>query len=173
MWRRHILAWEEETVAECSSLMRNVILQDHIHDRWWWLLDPIDGYSVKGTYHYLTATDVPLERDLFDTVWQKQVPLKVSVFAWRLLRNRLPTKDNLLRRRVIHHDDIFCIDGCGSLETAIHLLFRCDIFGSVWHHLYLWVDISFIALDFVSDHLHQFGRLAGLPRSTHSFLTVI
>ncbi|MCI19691.1 cysteine-rich receptor-like protein kinase, partial [Trifolium medium] len=27
-----------------------------------------------------------------DLIWHKQVPLKVSILAWRLLRDRLPTK---------------------------------------------------------------------------------
>ena len=51
MWRRRPLAWEEECVRECSVLLFNVVLQDVIIDRWKWLLDPVNGYSVKGTYH--------------------------------------------------------------------------------------------------------------------------
>ncbi|XP_024636586.1 uncharacterized protein [Medicago truncatula] len=80
-------------------------------DRWRWMLDPIGGYSVKGTYKYLTLPTTPVETSLYDAAWLKQVPLKVYVFVWRLLRNRLPTKDNLLRRRAIHHDDIFVWEG--------------------------------------------------------------
>jgi len=73
--------------------------------------------------------DEPLERGLVDDVWLKQVPLKVSLFVWRLFRNRLPTKDNLLRRHVLHLDNITCVGGCGSLENAEHLLLGCDFFG--------------------------------------------
>jgi len=125
------LAWEEETVFECASLLHNVVLQGHIIDRWWWILDPINGYSVKRTYVYLTTSGVPSERGMFDDLWNKQVLLKVSVFVWRLLRNRIPTKDNLIRRRIISSDDTSCIGGCGSSETSNQLLFRCDHFGMV------------------------------------------
>nr|ABN05952.1 hypothetical protein MtrDRAFT_AC149131g33v2 [Medicago truncatula] len=31
-------------------------------------------------------------------IWPKMVPLKVSLFDWRLLRNHLPTKDNLINQ---------------------------------------------------------------------------
>jgi len=96
----------------------------------------------------------------------------VSVFAWRLTRNRLPTKDNLIRRRIIQHDNASCISGCGSGETADHLLFRCDHFGRVWHRIYQWLDISFTVPASATAHLHQFGHLSGLPRSTHSFQIV-
>lgn len=75
---------------------------------------------------------VPPHRGRFDVVGHKQAPLNVSLFAWRLHRNRLSTKDNLLRRRVLHMDDTACMGGYDSLETAEHLLFGCDIFGNVW-----------------------------------------
>jgi len=167
-WRRRLLAWEDELVTECSSLLCNFVLQDHVLDMWRWVLDPVNGYSVKGTYQYLTLSDTSLERGLLDTAWPKQVPLKVSIFVWRLLRNILPTKDKLLGRRILHHDDIFYIGGCWCTETTRHL-FRCDIFGSIWHGVYQWLYISFISPDSVREHLFQFGHLAGLPRFTHSF----
>jgi len=148
------LAWEEETVFECASLLHNVVLQDHILDRWRWILNPINGYFVKETYIYFTTTGVPSERGMFDDVSKKQVLLKVSVFAWWLLRNCILTKDNLLHRRIIPPYDILCIGGCGSFETADHLLFRCDHFGLVWHRIYQWLGISFTALTLISDHLH-------------------
>jgi hypothetical protein len=33
MWRKRLLAWEEETVTKCSTVMHNIILQEHIRDR--------------------------------------------------------------------------------------------------------------------------------------------
>ena len=128
-----LLAWEEESVTECSTLLHNIVLQDHLSDRWRWLFDHVTGYSVKGAYHFLTTADVPPQRGLFDDVWHRQAPLKASLFAWRLLRNRLPTKDNLVRRRVLQNDDNVCVGGggCSCPETVNHLFFGCDIFSSV------------------------------------------
>jgi len=120
-WRRCLWAWEEESVSECATLLSDVILQDSVLDRWRWIYDPIIGYSVRGTYKHLTVSASPVERFLPDAVWLKQVPMKISVFVWWLFRNRLPTKDNLVRRRVLHHDDLACVGGCGSHEsTAPH-----------------------------------------------------
>jgi hypothetical protein len=86
MWRRRLLAWEEECVTECSALLHNIVLQDDITHKWIWLLDPVNSYSVKGTYQFLTTTDEPLARGLIDDVWHKHVLLKLSIFAWRLLQ---------------------------------------------------------------------------------------
>ena len=33
-WWRRLLAWEEESVTECSSLLCNIVLQDHVLGRW-------------------------------------------------------------------------------------------------------------------------------------------
>jgi len=51
---------------ECSSLLCNVVLQDASLDRWWWILDPFNGYTVKGAYQYLTMHNTSLETGLFD-----------------------------------------------------------------------------------------------------------
>jgi len=82
-------------------------------------------------------------------------------------------KNKNCRRRALHPDDIYCIGSCGVLESTCHLLFRCAVFGSVWHRVYQWLGISFISPDSVLDHLHQFGHMAGLPCYTHSFFKVI
>jgi len=142
-------------------------------DRWRWLLDPVLGYTVKGAYHLLTSVEEPLARGLFDDVWHKHVPLKVSLFAWRLLRNRLPTQDNLVRRRVLHHNDNECVGGCGLQETATHLFLNCDTFCNMWVSVSHWLNIHFVAPEVLRAHLLQFGHLEGLPRFTYSFLKLI
>ena len=154
-------------------LLHNIVLKDQVLDRWRWLLDPINGHSVKGTYHFLTLVDAPPERGLFDDVWHKQVSSKVSIFAWRLLRNRLPTKDNLVRRQILHHDDTVCVTVCGSIETADHLFFTCDIFSRVWFLVLHWLHLYFVPPIEIRCHLLQFCHLAGLSRCAHSFLRII
>jgi len=111
-WRRRLLAWEEESVRECSLLLLNVVLQENVTDTWRWLLDPIKGYTVREAYRFLTTPEVIPDMYLVDNVWHQCIPSKVSLFVWCLLRNRLPTKDNLVRRRVLHLDDSACISGC-------------------------------------------------------------
>jgi len=105
VWRRRLLAWEEETVTECAALLSDIVLQDTILDRWRWGLDLINGYSAKGIYQYLASSNSSVERGISDVVWLKHIPLKVSMFVWRLLQNRLSTKDNLIRMMVLHQED--------------------------------------------------------------------
>jgi len=154
-------------------LLHGIILQDHIPDRWRWSLDPINGYSIKGTYRFLTTADAPPEHGLSVDVWLKQVPLKVSLFAWRLFCNMLPTKYNLVRRHILHTGDNICVGGCGTQETADHLLFGCVPFSNVWYAVLKWLHLSFVTPFRSRNHFHQFGQMAGLPRSSHTFFQII
>ncbi|GAU32659.1 hypothetical protein TSUD_218360 [Trifolium subterraneum] len=54
-------------------------------------------------------------------IWHKQVPSKVSICAWRLLPDRLPTRANLVSRGIISPEAHFCVSGCGGIESAQHI----------------------------------------------------
>ena len=136
VWRRRLLVWEEESVRECSFLLHNIVLQDTVSDNWRWLLDPIHGYSVREAYRFITHSGDMVDRTFVDDVWHRHIPSKVSLLIWRLLRNRL-SKDNLVRRGVLHANDITCgAARCDSNETASHLFLRFDNYCEVWSNVW-------------------------------------
>jgi hypothetical protein len=136
-------------------------------------LEKSNVYSVCSAYNHLTSQYTADSPVAVKSLWHKDIPLKVVVFAWRLFRNTLPTKDNLFWRGVINHDSCLCVAGCGSLETVDHIFFHCSFFGSVWNNILHWIGLS-MALPFVaSDHFNQFNFGGGGPRVRHSFMCVI
>jgi len=167
------MAWEEDSVRECASLLNNVVLQENIQDQWWWLLDPIHKYSVSDTYRFRTDTVDQVAAAILNDVWHKLVPTKVSLFAWRLLQYRIPTKSNLVRRHVLQPIDNLYVTGCGSSETPDHLFVGCDLVGSVWYSVCQWIGVPCVFPGSVTNHFFQLTHLAGLPRSSHSYLKVI
>ena len=44
--------------------------------------------------------------ECFEELWKIKIPSKIAVFAWRLFRDRLPTKSNL-RARQVQISDIY------------------------------------------------------------------
>jgi len=78
-----------------------------------------------------------------------------------VLHNRLPTKDNLVRQHVLHLADNVCVGGCGSQETANHLLFGCHTFSSIWSLIFQWHGISFVAPFSARDHFFSSGTFQG------------
>jgi len=94
----HIFKW----VIYCGTKgVSNIVLQEYTNDKWKSLLDLIRGYSAHRAYQYLTSANAPTDTHHLSNILHRQVSLKVSLFGWRLLHDRLPTKDNLLRRHVI------------------------------------------------------------------------
>jgi len=118
-WRRGLFAWEEELIGELILLLHNVTLQVNKDDKWLWTLETSKTFSVHSVYKFLTAqlptaTLVPVS-----SLWHKDVPLKVVLFAWRLFRDRLPTKDNLFRRGVLDQNSLECLQGVVQLNCPI------------------------------------------------------
>jgi hypothetical protein len=74
------------------------------------------GISVCGMYQMLTRQEMHSHDTVFPDIWLKSVPLKVSIYVWRLHRNRWPTKDNLVRRDIIADDSRLCVAGCNFNE---------------------------------------------------------
>nr|KYP34987.1 hypothetical protein KK1_044003 [Cajanus cajan] len=65
-------------------------------------------------------------------LWSKLIPIKISCFVWRAILNRIPTKQNLLRRKIIEVSKVHYV-WCGqTIESLSHLFFECAFAYSVW-----------------------------------------
>ncbi|GAU32903.1 hypothetical protein TSUD_152630 [Trifolium subterraneum] len=125
--------------------------------RWVWNLHPSQSYSVRSAYSYLTASDGSSMEDFASFLWVKSVPLKVNIFIWRLFLNRLPTKDNLLRRGIIEVHQELCSTNCGKAEDAVHLFIQCDVYSQVWHLVLNWLGLSTALHVSLGGHAEQFA----------------
>jgi len=90
------------------------------------------------------------------SLMEEGCPFEGSLFTWRLFRNRLPSKPNLLHRSIILPKAQLCFSDCGLQETKNHLFWSWYFFGQIWqlvgncfvfiqrNHLIFW--IIFISL---------------------------
>ncbi|MCH84847.1 YIPF1-like protein, partial [Trifolium medium] len=88
--RRRLFAWEEESLLECIGMSVNVFLQVNTENRWKWRLDQTGHYSFKGVYKFFVHDSLSSEpefQNVKDIMRNKLAPLKVLVFAWKLLKN--------------------------------------------------------------------------------------
>ncbi|XP_045802599.1 uncharacterized protein LOC123896228 [Trifolium pratense] len=128
---------------------------------------------VAGGYQILTHQASDALHDAENLIWHPQVPLKVSIFAWRLLRDRLPTRANLVSRGVLSSTADACVFGCGVTESAHHLFLSCSTVGSLWDLVRAWVGISPMDFTTLRDHFVQFTVSAGASRARRSFLQLL
>lgn len=52
------VAWDEEFVGQCKTLLFDVSLQDTVTDEWKWHPKQGDGYTVYGMYQMLTRREM-------------------------------------------------------------------------------------------------------------------
>jgi len=168
-WLCRLWVWEEDLLGDCRILLHDISLQYNSTYMWLWRIDSIDGYSVRGVYHMLTNHEPAISDATTNFIWHKQLPLKVLILVWRLFRNRFLTKDNLLVRDILSHDNQLCV-------TGWRLLNICFCLAPV---LLLYRALLGLSLDFVTltvlftEHVVQFVYLSGGFRASRSFLQLV
>ncbi|GAU31072.1 hypothetical protein TSUD_322090 [Trifolium subterraneum] len=129
--------------------------------------------EMLGECQTLLLMDVAPLDVVAGLIWHSQVPLKVSILAWRLLQDRLPTNANLTTggclSSAVHH----CVSGCGEVESAQHLFLSCSTFSSLWHLVSSWIGSSLVTARILPDHFVQFTYSAGGSRARRSFMQLI
>ena len=108
-----------------------------------------------------------------DLIWHKQVPLKVSILAWRLLRDRLPTKYNLLNRDVLSSEATICSAVCGQAETTSHLFLHCNTYAYLWQLVQPWLGFSGVDPQSLHAHFLRFTHYLGGMKACRCFLQLL
>jgi len=63
---------------------------------WQLICDRFFFLTFKNIYLLLNRAFSSVTQDeVFKAIWKLKIPSKASVFAWRLIRDRLPTRNNL------------------------------------------------------------------------------
>jgi hypothetical protein len=124
---------------------------------------------ARGAYEFLTAQDAQDTAATSPLIWHKQVPLKVSVMVWRLLCNRFPSKDNLVRRNSIHPDAGLCVTCCGVWRLRITCFSHVQFFHPCGASFDLGlVSLRLIRYRFAVTSFSSFIRRAGPEHSAFS-----
>ena len=97
-----------------------------------WLAEPHGHYTTKSAYNFYTIPSTAnWYGNIYKKIWKLKIPPRASVFCWRLLKNRLPTKDNLLRRNINIQDQNCPL--CGNAQEDVgHLFFNCNLTKGLW-----------------------------------------
>lgn len=99
--------------------------------------------------------------------------MKVLIFAWRLLRDRLPTRFNLANRGIITTAVQLCVVGCGHVEDSTYLFLSCPTFSTIFPLVRAWIGFDGVDSQVLSDHFLQFINYTGGLKERRSFLHMI
>nr|GEV22513.1 RNA-directed DNA polymerase, eukaryota, reverse transcriptase zinc-binding domain protein [Tanacetum cinerariifolium] len=121
---------------ELVQLLTSVTLSS-ASDRWSWTLHGLGVLCVKSAREEIDKHVLVIAS--LHTIWSKVLPIKLNIFWWCMLLDRLPTMSNLYNRGI----DIPCVlcPNCkAGIESRNHLFFSCSmsldlvrLFGHWWN----------------------------------------
>ncbi|KAJ9542202.1 LOW QUALITY PROTEIN: hypothetical protein OSB04_028708 [Centaurea solstitialis] len=104
---------------------------------WVWELDHSKSYTVRSLRTLIDGITLPIADK--ETDWIRWIPRKVNIQLWRLLLNRLRTRDNLQNKGMTLNSDLYpmCLSSAESLD---HLMCFCSSTKTVSAFLTSWID---------------------------------
>jgi len=140
-WRRSL--FENEIDSEVSFLRDIAVksIQQQGPDAWVWYKDPAGQYSTCNAYMLGEEAAAGMQEECFEKLWKIRIPARIAVFAWRLIRDRLLTRQNL-RRRQVQITNMLCPFCRIEEEGASHLFFHCSKIQPIWWDTMSWLHIK-------------------------------
>ncbi|GAB4843172.1 hypothetical protein Ancab_040451 [Ancistrocladus abbreviatus] len=75
-------------------------------------------------------------------LWRKEFPKKLCCFLWRWCLNKLPTRENLFQRHILHEEaDRLCVFCKAEVEDLSHVMLCCPWSWEIWGRLLNWWGI--------------------------------
>ncbi|XP_058725579.1 uncharacterized protein LOC131596860 [Vicia villosa] len=167
-WENGTPRWKFENLLECGSYFQVVHTVGGLQSaNWQQFLDIVNAYLLDssaedsfvwtprqdGVFTVASVAVLQEEHKEFawgsdinrrlNIMWKSSVPLKIKIFAWRLLISRLPLKDMLvLRGMVANIIDPKC-PFCDMHEESLdHLFFLCQASKNIWDKVLAWIGFS-------------------------------
>ncbi|GKB29952.1 RNA-directed DNA polymerase, eukaryota, reverse transcriptase zinc-binding domain protein [Tanacetum coccineum] len=158
-WRRQPTGRSLGDISSILSLMDGLVFDTSKEDEWVWNIESSGNFSVSSLCSLIQKKMLVTFVDSPKFVWNSWVPRKVNFYAWRLALDRLPTRENLSRRGLIHLDSSSCLF-CGSdVESKEHCFLSCPKIKLIWLKIWSWWNVPPLFNPSLDDILHGIPRL--------------
>ena len=106
-------------LLQLTNLLENVRVHNVDLDLWIWLDSHSGAYSRNSAYvhQFQEVESEPLCNTLAET-WRFKIPSKVAFLIWRVIRDRLLRKENLLKRGIMGLQNPFPLSHIPSNKTT-------------------------------------------------------
>lgn len=142
---------EQTVFSELLSFINRYTMKQEEEDRWSWRHSTNGCYSTSKAYQHImqekAQNDVrQQEKKEFKWLWNCYAPRRVQAITWKILKQRMATKENLQKRGVLHSDEELMCSFCGEeRETDFHLFFDCKFSRLLWNNYYDWLNIMVVS----------------------------
>ncbi|XP_042974662.1 uncharacterized protein LOC122306298 [Carya illinoinensis] len=125
---------------EVALHITKIVLSQDREDLIRWKKEANGTYTVKSAYRLFKdlspgrqngeSSNVDLLRKMWKAIWSMKLPIKVRIFAWKAVKEILPTKSNLKKKKVLTEDG--CVFCHAKNEDTLHALCSCPAIKEVW-----------------------------------------
>nr|POE75046.1 putative ribonuclease h protein [Quercus suber] len=143
-WKEDVIEWMFYEFE--ASIIKNIPLYQSIQDDVLiWPFNPNGEYLVKSKYKFLHDAQLRQQqgpsnfepmKPLWRKIWNLGVANKVKHLVWRACRDSIPTKVNLVKRKILVDD--LCEACKQHKEDIVHALYRCPLLEPLWRHTPMW-----------------------------------
>ncbi|XP_058733800.1 uncharacterized protein LOC131605468 [Vicia villosa] len=158
-------------LKDMLAVLNAVPVKEYCDDSFSWTLSSSGCFSVNSCYEFFKASlsGPPMESNkvlAFNYLWKFKVPSKILCFGWRFLLNRIPTRDQLVRRGVLVGGiDSVCALCSTEEESLSHLFFLCNVSIRIWRRVFMWLDLSeFMTLEEFGDFFYFYEKVPCLNK---------
>jgi hypothetical protein len=164
-WSSELTDNESVAAADFLMLLEHLRPSRDICDRRKWIPHEIGLFSVKSTYISLLNR---LEMDALNSdttlalkkLWSTNMPSKASIFGWRMMLDKLPTKEALFAKGIIsNHFERCCVFCSIEVEDTLHVFLNCHMISQVWDCIFKWMGVQVISPSTVINHFLSFGGI--------------
>ncbi|XWS42552.1 hypothetical protein CRYUN_Cryun16bG0024100 [Craigia yunnanensis] len=97
---RRLFGWELHQWSDLCSILKGIEVCNTLKDSFIWKGSTSGRYSASLYCKSVLHSDAA-DAKLWKLVWASLAPPKVKVFCWQLIRGRIATKDQLVRRELM------------------------------------------------------------------------
>ena len=111
-----------------------------VGDSIFWVHTRNGGYFVKSGYHvarevlkhegWAECSSGGDMQQVWQALWKMRLPNKIKIFGWRVFHGILPTRVNLMKKKIIRES--LCPICTRLLENELHVFWECPATQDVW-----------------------------------------
>jgi len=107
-WRREWFDWKIENFTKMMEEVQDQRLNNENEDMWEWKNELSNTYTNRSTYIKLKKSTIEDEVEVFENIRSLEALLSVQPFTWRVILNKITTKDNLSKKGIML-DNKLCV----------------------------------------------------------------
>jgi|UniRef100_A0A2N9G010 hypothetical protein len=136
---QNVQDWELESLNSFMDLVYSLTIDGNGMDKLCWNRMEQRGFSVESFYRCLSPSH---SRFPWKDIWKPKVPSRVAFLIWTAVLGKLPTIDNLRKRKMVLVNR--CCMCKANEESVDHLLLHCPLAKELWDSVLSLFGVSWV-----------------------------